>query len=193
MHDADLQLLFRNEDDGVRCRFRAGTGRCRRHQQRRAAVYDLALVGQIVIIAGVRHHDRNDLRGIHDAAAADGYNGVCAAVFDLAEDLTNLPVFGLGRDVIDQREALTGDLEGLDRGIDRAGLQSAHIRKERDFFLLQLFQQLRQLRDAACAGNDSLRYGQNIRIHHKTSSFLQMATRSTASSAARIASSSFSS
>lgn len=30
MHDADLQLLFRNEDDGVRCRFRAGTGRCRR-------------------------------------------------------------------------------------------------------------------------------------------------------------------
>ena len=193
MHNADLELLFRDEDDGVRRRFRAGAGRGRGHQQRRAAVYDLALIGQIVIIAGVRHHDRDDLRGIHDTAAADGDNGVCAAVFDLTVDLTDLPVFGLGRNIADQREALTGGLERLDRGIDRAGLQRAHIREERDLFLIELFQQLRQLRDAACAGNDSLRYGQNIRIHHKTSSFLQMATRSTASSAARIASSSFSS
>ena len=147
VHDADLQLLFRHGDDGVRRLFRAGPGSRRDAAGRHGLFAAERIVQKILHGVFVGHEDACELRGVHRAAAADGDDDVRAQRAELIDQRLHRAVARLGGDVGEDHGLHTGGADDLLRQIHKTRAENALVGEDRGLFaacddLAEIFQRI---------------------------------------------------
>ena len=130
--DADLDLILGDGDNRVDRGL--GTGACCRGDSNAGKLLACAsrILQQIVHRVGSASADAGKLCRIHDRAATDSDDELGACARDLIDDLLDLDVARLGRNVVKDMGLSTCLLDSCKRRIDKAELAQARIGEDSD-------------------------------------------------------------
>ena len=147
VHDADLQLLFRHSDDGVRRRFGARPGGRRDEAGRHGLFAAERIVQKILHRIFVGYEDARELRGVHRAAAADGDDDIRAQRAELVNQCLHRAVARLGGYVGEDHGLHTGGPDDLLRQIHKTRAENSLVGEDRGLFtagddLAEIFQRI---------------------------------------------------
>ena len=132
--DAHLQLLLRHGHDGVWGGLGAGAGGGGDHQGLDVLPAERRCVQQVLHGIFPGGQDAGQLGGIHDAAAAHGYDKVSAAGRVGVRQGLDLGVGGLRGQVVKDHALYPGGPDPVHGEVQQAGALDALIRKDGGFF-----------------------------------------------------------